>query len=255
MARKSTFKMKDIEKLFEEKLKKHQVVPPAQRWEKLHEQLHGKQKKLTMLYWKIAASILVFMGAVVVAYVYLDGDSQPSRAISDNTVQQALPETKTEDTSSGKDNKAEERESISVEQQPAITEEEEGASDWIKKEKLPPATNAVREEKVGTETLPDPYFLAEVPKIQSATAHALATREQAENPAAVIPAPLHEDNPPIKIIYKGAKPQEKNSTLEKTLAFLDHLKSTPISFSELRQAKDELITRAFSFKDNEEARP
>lgn len=251
MAKTNGFKMKDIEKLFKEKLKNHQVVPPAQSWEKLHEQLHAKQKKLTMLYWKIAASILVFVGAVVVAYVYLGGDSQPSRVISDNTVQQALPGTKREDTPSGKDNKAEERENISVEKQPAIEEE---ASDRIKKEKLPPAINAIREEKVDNETLPDPYFLAEVPKIQSATVHALATKEQAANLASVIPAPLHEDNPPIKIIYKGAKPQEKNSTLEKTLAFLDHLKSTPISFSELRQAKDELITRAFSFKDNEEAK-
>lgn len=247
--------MKDIEKLFEDTLKNHKVVPPAHTWEKLHHHLHGKQRKLKLLYWKIAASVVLVIGAVVAISVFLDGQSvQPSIVVLENTIQDQLPENKTYEEPSNEGNKVEKLENTSSEQQQPIAKAKKESAKQVKKTKLPTVTDS--EKKQETEDLSKPAFLATVPTVQPNTVQSLKlSGNVTENHdlTRITLVSLDDKNPPMKVIYKGANPQEKNTSLEKTFAFLDHLKSTNISLSELRQAKDDLITKAFSSKDHEEA--
>lgn len=249
--------MKDIEKLFQEKLKNHQVVPPAKTWEKLNTRLHQKRKKLTLFYWKIAASILVFIGGVGVAYIHLNGPNTPlPRVGSNHLTQHSLPEMKVDEVPATESKPSEESKNFYMEPKQTAVETEKDSSDPIKEKKLPSSTkaNQSQKENADTKVFSKPHDLTEVPTIQPNTIRPLAIKEYLEDP--VLPQVTlisrAEGNSPIKIIYKGAKPQEKHTSLEKTFAFIDHLKSANISFSELRKAKDEWITKTFSAKNDEE---
>ncbi len=244
--------MKDIEKLFEEKLKHHQVSPAPQSWDRLQQQMQGKYKKraIPMFAWQAAAVVVLLAGASLIRHFYVQ-QTQSSGNVAQQQVH--LPKEAEQDTGSTRvyshDSPQKPTPPVAQWQPEEVTkakhkklEQVVRAQQSFSQQQASRAPSEVRPEAVA---LP-----GEVPQVASQQVHRFtATADEASarmaEPSFVA---ITERHMPITITYK-ADPMEEKGQDRKVFAFLDNLKSSNISFSELRQAKDDLVAKAFSFKN------
>ncbi len=231
--------MKEIEKLFEEKLKHHQVTPPAGSWEKLHSQLHTPAKRSLAFYRKIAASVLLLLAAAVVVYLYLNkavSPVTPDIAVKQET-QQIIPKADQP--------LAEEKEILT--KLPMAQQDQQSAKQQAVLQKKSAGKPAGKTDADDSYLVQKPW--TKVSKVASQSFQELALKNDAASQAItdISPADALTSYQPVTIVYRDAKP-------EKTFGLFSYLKSANISLSELRQTKDELIDKAFSSKSQEAGR-
>lgn len=233
--------MKDIENLFEEKLKNHKVTPAPQSWDKLQQQMQGGTKKgmVPMYAWRAAAVILLLAGAFLARDVYVNEEkTKPATNMAQQQQIQHI-ERHQDDISNAevaKDDLL--QESPQAVALPQTKEVQKTAT---------PVHQTINKLADVSQAEPQPV-LALIPKVASQQAHRLSGVTDGRMITVSDPAfvAASEKHMPVKIIYKGEAPDEVEHKDFRAFAFLDHLKTSGLSFSELRQAKNELVAKAFS---------
>lgn len=241
--------MKDIEKLFEEKLKDHKVMPSPQSWDKLQQQMQGGTKKgmAPVFSWRIAAAVALLLAA---AFLVRDFNVNEKTQPATNLVQQQ----QTQQTERHQDGKsiAEVAKGDMLQESPQAAalpqpkEVQKTGSD-MRKTDTPVQQQTVYKQAEVSQSEPQPV-LAHVPKVASQQLHRLndVTDGQITVPSGPSFVATSQKHMPVKIIYKGEVLGEVENKDYRAFAFLDNLKGSGLSFSELRQAKDELVAKAFS---------
>ncbi|MFP4340503.1 MAG: hypothetical protein ACLFQO_08670 [Cyclobacteriaceae bacterium] len=243
--------MKDIDKLFSDKLKHHQQSPPNFAWDKLETKLdaaHGRKRRV--LVWRIAAAVsLLLLGGVSLWYSgMLVNESQPLAIEMATTItDQALPEAALPLLPDHL------RVAVQQAQKPAVSAQRKS-----KEEVSENLTAELQDREKATSQQDQPEtLLAEaeaLPDEKLKEAPDLLEKIVPENDLSELSAPLAQLEEPrrvksgITLIYKpgGAESIEKNAS---PLAFLDELKNSGISIAEIRNAKSELLAKVFSKKE------
>ncbi|MEM9832529.1 MAG: hypothetical protein AAF944_17985 [Bacteroidota bacterium] len=229
--------MNDIEKLFKEKLAQHPVAPPPGVWEQLQQAQAAEEREGG--WWWIAASVALFL---LLGSVFLINYRSIAPA---NSVATELK--------SGEDQKAVEKISpVPLAEEKVIAKVQ---TTPLEKIKSIPVANEVRknsELKLPVEAveIKRPTTLAKLnPTIPKTTEYDLPKLVQVLPDQAIAQA-LGKANQSVTIIYKSGtvKKSEPNRPLEKAFAFLTNVKEGGVGFSELRSAKSEIISKAFSNK-------
>ncbi len=242
--------MKDIEKLFEEKLKNHQVVPPTRAWNQLEQKLQGRP--LFSLYWKIAASVLLFISVLgaVLLYHHTDKVTKPTANISE---QEKTPEiAQKADREPIRNDPEQTRIPEPVER--VETSHLHGGTSNAKKDAL--KGRDFQQEPLVSSASPTEDFQKEVRKVEPRAIQLLSVTEQqaALSDLRITHVAKDASSEAVTITYRASGITEKNESAEKTFAFLDQIKSASLSLAELRQAKDAFITKAFSSKEKSATR-
>lgn len=246
--------MKDIEQLFKEKLQQQAVSPPGDTWDKLEDAWQQKEHKKKGSWLWLAASIALLLTLGTVFYMHYDQIQSnapvavelPDSSKSGEQVAIDIPkaadgdtseELTVRDTDSGLDQEVEVTKKI---EKPTISEE------------LSPEM-AQRSSTPNEVEIPEP--LAHIETMQLADAFS-AEPSIIERPKPGLLADASTDvKPKMTIIYKSgsssASDEEEAETrnpLEKAVGFLNNIKENGVGFSELRSAKSELLSKAFSNK-------
>lgn len=241
--------MKDIEKFFEEKLKDHKVMPPPQSWDKLQQQMQGGTKKgmAPIFSWRIATAVALLLA---VAFLVRDFNVHEKTQAATNIVQQQ----QTQQTERHQDDKSIAevakgdllQESPQAAAKPQPKEVQKTGSD-MRKIDTPAQQQTIYKQAEVSQAEPQPV-LTHIPKVASQQLHRL--NDVTDGQVIIASAPsfvaTSQKHMPVKIVYTGDAPAEDENNNYRAFAFLDNLKGSGLSFSELRQAKDELVAKAFS---------
>ena len=232
--------MNDIEKLLKDKLQHHSVTPPAEVWETLQDSLQQQQKKKAGWWW-IAASIALL--ATIGAFFYL------------NNYPTVLPE------SSGIANKPAVVEPIEPESPNSVTEFQDNSTTPIAmvqskplQAELTESSTSAAVQTTGVVTKVErmkPVVRLDVNSFEVQTSSPKSLLQQ-KALIAVAEATV-ERTPTVTIIYKSGRGEVKEekttkNPLKKAASFLASIKENGVGFSELRSAKSEIISKAFSSK-------
>ena len=244
--------MKDIEQLFKEKLQHQQVTPPADTWEKLEGAWQQKEHKKKGGWLWLAASIALLLASGGVFYLnYYRPQANTSIAID-------LPDTSRTGEAIAlqapkvPDETLEEQENVIAETSLDVAREEQTtvADKKVSEEPDPElAQQSLTPEQIH---LPEP--LAQIEAVQpEVIPHSVPTHINLPDQTLLAEASTNS-KPKVTIIYKSGRtnsPVEEEETknpLEKAVSFLNNIKENGVGFSELRSAKTELLTKAFSNK-------
>ncbi|WKN40547.1 hypothetical protein [Tunicatimonas pelagia] len=227
--------MNDIEKLFKEKLSQHPVAPPPGVWEKLERTQVQKKKKGA--WWWMAASV-VFLLLAGVTFVFTQ---QPTT--TNDTVAIELPKVGSEtlETVTAKMPKPLPKNLPKVIEPTPVAETRLATTVITQKTDPEESTAEIVQrlasiDKVKTTSPQEPQYtvnqLPETDLIADASARAKTA---------------------VTIIYKSGKAdesveEEPKKPLRKAIAFLADIKYGGVGFSELRSAKSEIISKAFTNK-------
>ena len=229
--------MNDIEKLFKENLAQHPVAPPLGVWEQLQQAQAADERKRG--WWWIAASVALFLllGSVFLLYYQSISPANPVATelrVEDDqkSVEEIRPTPLAEEKVTAKEQTTSPKkmESIPVKSEVRKTPKLKLPVEVVKIKR--PVTLA----KLNA-TVPQ-AMESDLPKLVQAL------------PDQAIAQTLGEESQSVTIIYKSgtAKKSEPNRPLEKAFAFLTNVKEGGVGFSELRSAKSEIISKAFSNK-------
>ncbi|MEM9671000.1 MAG: hypothetical protein ACFB15_27700 [Cyclobacteriaceae bacterium] len=236
--------MNDIEKLFKEKIQHYPVTPPAEVWETLQDSLQQQRQKKKAGWWWMAASIVLL--ATAGAFFYLN--NQPtvlpeSRGIANNPVV-VQPVEPLKSISPGSDTESEVNHTA-----PLAT---------VQPKLLPVETteSSVAVVAQTTRVINNPERMRPVARLDISPLEeentSINPMLQPKNLIAIAKMPV-ESTPTVTIIYKsgGEEVKEENTNknpLTKAANFLASIKENGVGFSELRSAKSEIISKAFSSK-------
>jgi len=232
--------MNDIEKLFKDKLQHHPVTPPAEVWETLQSSLQQQQRKKRAGWWWMAASITLL--ATVGAFFYLN--NQPT----------VLPKG-----SEIANNPAAVQPVEPIQSQSPSAEFQDDSTAPIATIR-PQPLSAKAATPVSSVSMPSTYVVKKVERMQPITRLELNSLEETtlkskpmllQNSLVAVAQTPDEDTPTVTIIYKsgGGEVKEENTNknpLAKAANFLASIKENGVGFSELRSAKSEIISKAFS---------
>ena len=251
--------MNDIDKLIEEKLKSHEVAPPAATWETLAGALQQKRRQRRIGYWSAAAALLL-VGAAAILIVWLNQGKETAKPVAQEPAVVSRPlatdETLPEDHPIA--TLGEEKRSVA---QPSTPEPVASSETPMPPVAQPP----VKKKRARVEELPltVPPVLAE-----KETEVLSASQQKPTQPTLVVNASRYKktdsvteeqtasaDPSEVTVIYQPnpstlAKKKSIGQQIGKTLTFIQN---HGIGFSELRSAKSNLVNRVFS--DNEPAEP
>ena len=248
--------MKNIDKLFSEKLTHHEVTPPAVAWDTLAEALQRKRRKRRVGYWSVAATLLL-IGTLTTFIVGLDQEKEAVMPISQESSVVASPLVA--------DGQFPEEDQDNTLEQEITPVTHRSAPERVPSEKSTPpvASSPVVKEPTHLERpMTTPPVLAE----RNAVEVSLPTREKkSANQTLVVDATRYKRADTVSdketesvrpsevtVIYQPnpstlAKRNSLGQRIDKTLTFIqDH----GIGFSELRSAKSTLVNKVFS---NQEA--
>ena len=246
--------MKDIEKLFSEKLSHHEVVPPTAAWETLAEALQQKRRQRRAGYRWVAAALLL-LGTTTVLLIGLNPAPENALPVAQQPAVVAGPLAADHAEPANDPAALPDKEIKPVAQRPASKR-----APALEKPTAPMVSSPRAEEPKHPEELPvtTPPVLAE----RAVKGVPLLPQESAPtNPTLVVDASRYkkadstadEATEPVRpaevtVIYQPnpstlAKKSSLGQRIDKTLTFIqDH----GISFSELRSAKSDFINKVFS---------
>ncbi|WKN31263.1 hypothetical protein PZB74_20130 [Porifericola rhodea] len=255
--------MNDLEKIFSEKLHNYKTPPPAEGWEQLSAALDAEEKGRKKIYlWRVAAAILL---------LFIVGVSwQSSQSTLDNST---LSEELEPDTSSKSPAYETVPEQLALsdkkESIPAIAEVE---TQKVAKDKR----NSVEPKDHVKELNSAPKLVAQAPQDELVTQTSSTPVESPnkimeeqlksfeimeveplelnETDLLAVDVPTTKFSEPVTIIYKPGAEQLYEEDKANALDFLSELKNSNISFSEIRNAKSELLAKVFNKKENEVTR-
>ncbi|MEK6481865.1 hypothetical protein WJR50_30260 [Catalinimonas sp. 4WD22] len=257
--------MNDFEKIFSDKLHNYKTPPPTNGWDQLNAALDDKKKaKRKIVFWRAAAAVLLLFVAGV-SWWGIQPQSGESSIADENSVGTTLPQVDEQEQPSAP---------LAFEEENAASlqaQEQDVPQNKMKVEETEPqktdekaAKSSAKKEKPQHDALPQTESLlasaeeekADVPEVQP------LEEVQAVEALAVEPLILAKDellalepmktkvSTPVTIIYKpGNVPDDDDKNL--AMELLSELKNTNISFSEIRNAKAELLAKVFSKKENE----
>lgn len=241
--------MKDIEKLFKDKLQHHREAPPEESWEKLQELWNDNRKPKRRIGWWLAASISVV--AMLSGLFYQTGhhmgqQSSDRIAIEISNISRSTPYEK------------------------VVPKEVDMVKPPRPNQTLDLATNGLVEVASAPSSvnkMPDTenaYSVKQLPVVERIEVDYqekhdyLATSDPAQLPLPTLAHAPTSTKPSVTIIYKSGETETSVkkisgsvNPLEKAVSFLANIKENGVGFSELRSAKSELFSKAFS-NDREE---
>ena len=247
--------MKNIEHLFSEKLKNHEVAPPAATWNALTDALQRNRRKQRMKY-RLVAAVLLLMGATLALTLWMYRETAPP-------VAQDLPDTLSQPLAGGP---------LQVDNQSdTIQNSAKLASKRSAPKQLPvlkeSATQATDLPVIRKSSLPEELPMAVPPSLSAEKASEVVLPVNEEEPITrtfVVDASRYKKSAvnttseirqtapsKVTVIYQPnpsalAKKNSLGEKIEKTLTFLEN---HGIGFSELRSAKSNLVDKVFSTKE------
>ncbi|MDF9797669.1 hypothetical protein OKW21_002932 [Catalinimonas alkaloidigena] len=261
--------MHDFDKIFSEKLYHHKTPPPANGWDQLNSALDKEQHaKRKVIFWRVAAVVLLLLlggtgwwfGSQPQTDTQLADKNSTETIIpkasekdfspEEETNLLALEEKRSSNTTADTNERSDKNQNNDAEnivKQPLSKE----PKDMLNKQNTQPTPHAQlvyasRDEKQ-SDNFDDEPKLEQIQRVETVNVEPLAPLEK----ELLAMEPVKTDiNTPVTIIYKpGAAPddEEKNIALE----LLSELRNSNISFSEIRNAKAELLAKVFSKKENE----
>ncbi len=258
--------MNDFDKIFSDKLHHYKSTPPANGWEQLNAALDKEQRaKKKIIFWRVAAAILLLAVAGTSWWI----STNPRKTmIADQTSVETNVLVEVEEKPNPDSGQLALEESVNNDQTEKL------ASVSSKAQTEEPAVFAEDEDHKHKKVTTEKRQLQHTPKVS--TNVALATEESSDSTAllpgksiqtietlAVQPLGLVESelvamealptkvSPPVTIIYKPGAQSLENEGKNVALEFLSELRNANISFSEIRNAKTELLAKVFSKKENE----
>lgn len=245
--------MKDIEDLFKQKLQHHPVAPPADTWEKLQASWQQKERKKKGGWLWLAASVALLLMLGGAFYLGYDATNSvepiaielPAQWEANDATVPPAPHIANEG-----------QKEVAVIIPEVERAESEKAEPVVQKDVQTPQRNAELEEMLVIEQLAKVEATAPL----EVTASEPIIYQLPEEPliAEVSDILKSPAKPTVTIIYKSGgmvqesvqetEAPEDRKPLEKALAFFTNIKENGVGFSELRSAKSELISKAFSNK-------
>jgi hypothetical protein len=238
--------MKDprLDNLFREKLKAHQSVPPAPAWDRISEGLGRQRKSMLFTRFRVAAAILLLIVASwfgTMVWMNKDYTLKPEalhRELLQTNPQERQDETRSDDNIDskivkGNNGKVSDSEQMKFENEkiPLIKDQTE----------LPVAATEF-EEKPEFELEPQMLEVAQNSEVQIVVEYIPSPRKPATKSVkdSTQIAENHE-NTTVVVEYKG-KEERKETPLKKVIEFAMDLKNGEVGLSDLRDAKDELLS-------------
>ncbi len=227
--------MDDIEKLFKEKLAQHPVVPPPGVWEKL-QQTQVQEKKKGAWWWIAASVALLLLAGVAFIFTQQTTTSSDTVAAELPRVQPEVPKLAAEDMPKP----LLKRIPKTVESIPIV-------------KVLSPTTAVSQTSAPERSQIEVTQHLASIDKVETTSPPEYQPKLDQLPQAAQIVDALVQPKTTVTIIYKSGKAddemiEETKKTFKKAFAFLADIKEGGLGFSELRSAKSEIISKAFSNK-------
>lgn len=261
--------MNDFDKIFSEKLYNHKTPPPANGWDQLNAALAKEQHaKRKIIFWRVAAAVLLLLiggsgwwiGRQQHEATQLADDKRVETKVSEmsgnefsakeDTNQLALEEKQNVNPAAGTNTQSAENHNNTPNHTSVKSPERQSKAEVNKQEpqleqEAQPVLASTEEEEINS-SAGEPN-VEQIQSVETLTVEPLAPLEK--ELLAMEPQKT-ELSTPVTIIYKpGAAPNEgeKNIALE----LLSELKNTNITFSDIRNAKAELLAKVFSKKENE----
>ncbi|MGB3588683.1 MAG: hypothetical protein WBA23_19200 [Tunicatimonas sp.] len=227
--------MDDIEKLFKEKLAQHPVAPPPGVWEKL-QQTQVQEKKIGAWWWMAASIALLLLAGAAFIFTQQPPTTNDKVAIVLPKIQSKIPKLASEDMP-----------------KPLLKHTPETVAAIPQAEVLSPTATVSQvpaSEKSQTRAT---QRLVSIDKIETTSPQEYQPKVNPLRPAARIADVSVQPKTAVTIIYKSGKVdneaiEEPNRPLKKALTFFADIKEGGVGFSELRSAKSEIISKAFSSK-------
>ena len=251
--------MKDIDKLIEEKLAQHEVVPPAAAWDALAAALQQKRRQRRIAFWWAAAALLV-VGVSTILIVGSDKDRDTGTPVVQESPLVPRPLALDQGPSTGVASVPDREvvpisQSLVSEQMSAVESPTSAETNLLetsapaRSEALPVTTPPVLTER----TEPPVSASARETKARKTTWVVNASRYRKDTAT----QPPNEPTRPseVTVIYQPnpsalAKKRSLGQRIDKTLTFIqDH----GIGFSELRSAKSELVDKVLSREEPNQA--
>lgn len=244
--------MKNFDHKFSEKLYSHKTRPPADLWDKLDSSLDDeRQEKKKLLYWKVAAAVIFLLLAGSVVWFNVDSTSGADKTIiaeeKVKPVQKFIPEkqnTLALQLPDNVPNATDDHTPLAVDHLPVNVVEPKNhvrsrtSNDMlVANEKNDPNKDQI---DVRTAIKPLEPVKPGIPEIERQELATIAS--------------LPKTTDPVRIIFKPGNESDKIQEINKPLELLSDLKNSSISFSEIRSAKSELLTKVFHKLDYEFSR-
>lgn len=241
--------MKDIDQLFADRLRHHRREPSVQAWDKLDDALDREYKPKTLWLWgRVAAALLLLIVATLVSYHALEdirGEAQmsyelPATASGIHLPEPGLPSLSTLPQAANPEDGKHTASPVRL----AVRKQGKQSSNNQVSE---PTTTDSRESKKSVTSLNEgePSIPEPLPELTGQkTLGLLAVAES-------LPA-VNEAEPEVQgtvtLIYKPG-PGQAADDKKGPLSFLSDLKNSPISLSELRNAKSALFAKVIDKKE------
>lgn len=237
--------MSDIEKLFKEKLAHHSVAPPPDVWDKLQaaQQQEDSQKKGA--WWWVAASVamLLTLGGI---FLLNDRSTEPGEQVAIET--STIPEVTEPSAPEAPTSSVESFQDQSTPSEVAALESNDESKKSLNQVSVESTSD---DEPVNKVDRPDPIAKIEAGPLVEENSWKPANYSLPQETISTEAIALAQEAPTVTIIYKSGKSKEVKSTetkrpFGKAATFLANIKENGVGFSELRAAKSEIISKAFS---------
>lgn len=261
--------MNDFDKIFSEKLYNHKTPPPANGWDQLNAALAKEQHaKRKVIFWRVAAAVLLLLiggsgwwiGSQHQEATQLADDKRVETKVpevvdnefsaKEDTNQLALEEKQYANPSAGNNVQSTENYNNTPDNTSVKSPEKQSKAEVNKQEpqveqQTQPMLASTEEEQMNN-SAGEPN-VEQIQSVETLTVEPLAPLEKELLAMEPIKTEL---STPVTIIYKpGAAPNEEEKNI--ALELLSELKNTNITFSDIRNAKAELLAKVFSKKENE----
>lgn len=251
--------MKDIDKLFSDKLYNHKTPPPANLWDQMDGALEAEQRqKRKVLWWRVAAAVTFILMTSGLLWLQMDQDKTEIVAETTNQAPE-LPMEQPEIDSEKIAPMAQATEPADTEPRNQPKQIKEQTLESLKSDN----TTGSTQKEAGKETVPqlaegrsvkDGNDQSELPEIKPLSPEPVQLESQR---LALLETEVAQSPSTVTVIYKpGQKTQGrvKQQDLNKPIELLSDLKNNKISFSEIRSAKSDLLAKVFNKIDNEFSR-
>lgn len=257
--------MNDFDKIFSEKLYNHKTPPPTNGWAQLNAALDRENKaKKKIIYWRVAAVIALLLLAGI-AWWGIDEDLQKvpvGEQMQIPAEEPALLELQMD----------KEPKSLALKEELAPTDLDEKQESIPEKSEKANAQHTNEEKNIRTKNkeqtqneksdltlasieVSDSLKVQPIENIQPVETLAVEPLAIAESELLALESVKARVSPAVTIIYKpgnvGSENLEINDEKSIAMELLNDIKNSNISFSDIRNAKAELLAKVFSKKENE----
>lgn len=254
--------MNDFDKIFSEKLHNHKTPPPANGWDQLNAALDKEQNtKKKVVYWRVAAAItLIFLTGIVWWGMHKDlqqvpvADESPMPVEEPNLLEQQMDEKPGQialNDELAPTDLTKKQKNISEKSAESVVEHR-SEEKKIEKKQEKQTQSALASAEIETT---DTTTIQPIENVQTVEALALEPLTITKNELLALESVKSRVSTSVTIIYKPGttSADQFEETEDKGLAMelLNDIKNSSISFSDIRNAKAELLAKVFSKKENE----